>query len=464
MELAIVILAAGQGTRMRSALPKVLHPLAGKPLLAHVISAAKQLSPNSIQVIYGHGGEQVRQQIADADVDWVLQEQQLGTGHAVAQALPALSENQVNQINQTVLILYGDVPLISAETLQSLCEKSQSSGFSLLTAHLDDASGYGRIVRDAESGQVSSIVEEKDATENQCAIREINTGMMAVRMQDLERWVDALEDSNAQGEFYLTDIVAMAVAEGVAVETVTTDFLPEIQGVNNRLQLAELERHYQKMQAEQLLLDGVTLLDPNRFDLRGELTCGQDVSIDIDVIFEGNVKLGNRVKIGSHCVIKDAEIGDDTEIFPHSVIDSAQIGENCRVGPFARVRPGTKLIADVHLGNFVELKNATVERGSKINHLSYVGDSKVGQQVNIGAGVITCNYDGANKHKTVIGDRVFVGSDVQLVAPVSVADGATIGAGSTITKDVPAEELTLSRAKQMTLKGWKRPLKSEKKG
>ncbi len=439
---------------MRSSLPKVLHQIAGRPLLEHVVSGASALNPESIHVVYGHGGDQVKNQLSHLDINWAHQAEQLGTGHAVEQALPELKSAQ------TVLILYGDVPLIEPDTLRGLLNLSAESGFSLLTVSMDDPTGYGRIVRDS-SGAVARIVEQKDASEDELQIQEINTGILAVSADKLKGWIDALESNNAQGEFYLTDIVGMAVDEGVEIQTFSPSTLEEVQGVNDRLQLSQLERAYQHKQAEKLMLNGVTLLDPSRFDLRGTLDAAEDVTIDANVIFQGNVILGAGVVIGANCHITDAVIEAGTMVMPNSVIESAEIGPNCRIGPFARIRPGTKLTASAHIGNFVELKNAQVAEGSKINHLSYVGDSTVGARVNIGAGVITCNYDGANKHRTVIGDDVFVGSDSQLVAPLEIEDGATIGAGSTIVKSVPKDQLTLSRAKQTTIKGWRRPQKKD---
>ncbi len=437
---------------MRSSLPKVLHPLANKPLLEHVVETAATLHPDSIHVVYGHGGEQVQQQLAHLEVNWALQAEQLGTGHAVEQALPALQQEA------TVLVLYGDVPLIEAETLQTLLQAADQSGFGLLTVSLDNPTGYGRIVRD-QQGSVARIVEQKDATEAELQLNEVNTGIMALSRKRLNGWIEALENNNAQGEFYLTDIVEMAVADGVEVVAVNAPTEAEVQGVNDRLQLSQLERTYQRQQAEALMREGVTLIDPERFDLRGSLQCGQDVSIDINAIFEGNVVLGEGVKVGSNCHIKDAVIEAGTEILPNSVIESAHVGPNSRIGPFARLRPGAVLTGSNHIGNFVEVKKSEVGEGSKINHLAYVGDSTVGARVNIGAGVITCNYDGANKHQTIIGDDAFIGSDSQLVAPVEIEAGATIGAGSTIAKTAPANQLTLSRSKQITMRGWKRPVK-----
>lgn len=451
---AVIVLAAGQGTRMRSSLPKVLHSIAGRPLLEHVVASAASMNPDSINVVYGHGGDLVKERLSHLDINWVHQSEQLGTGHAVEQALPNI------QPGQTVLVLYGDVPLIEPETLHSLLGQSAESGFSLLTVSMEDPTGYGRIVRNTV-GAVERIVEQKDASEDELDIHEINTGILAVSAERLKIWIDALDSDNAQGEFYLTDVVELAVRDGVEIKTYSPSTVEEVQGVNDRQQLSYLERFYQRKQAEQLMQQGVTLIDPSRFDLRGRLDAAQDVTIDANVIFQGNVILGAGVEIGANCHIKDAVVEAGTVVLPNSVIDSAEIGPNCRIGPFARIRPGTKLTAAAHVGNFVELKNAQVAEGSKINHLSYVGDSTIGARVNIGAGVITCNYDGANKHQTVIGDDVFVGSDTQLVAPVEVGDGATIGAGSTIVKSVPESQLTLSRAKQVTIKGWKRPRKKE---
>jgi bifunctional UDP-N-acetylglucosamine pyrophosphorylase/glucosamine-1-phosphate N-acetyltransferase len=454
MALSIIILAAGQGTRMRSTLPKVLHPLAGKPLLEHVIDAATDLGAAKIHVVYGHGGEQVRESLAVHQVSWVGQEQQLGTGHAVAQALPAVADGD------QVLVLYGDVPLISTATLKRLLAAAGDGQFGLLTADLANPTGYGRILRNS-AGQVTGIVEQKDATQEQLGICEINTGFMATDATALKRWVAQLGNSNAQGEYYLTDVIAQAAAEGVIINAVAPQDLAEIMGVNNRAQLAELERDYQHQQAQRLLLAGVTLQDPARFDLRGHIEHGQDVSIDVNVILEGKVKLGDRVRIGAGCVIRNADIGDDTIIQPHCVIEDAIVGSNGRIGPFARIRPETVLAKDVHIGNFVEIKKSDIGNGSKVNHLSYIGDTSIGARVNVGAGAITCNYDGANKHHTIIEDDVFIGSDTQLIAPVKVGAGATLGAGTTLTRDAPPGELTYSRVKQETRMGWKRPVKKK---
>lgn len=450
--LEVIVLAAGQGTRMKSDLPKVLHPLAGRPLLAHVLNTGRALSPERLHVVYGHGGEKVRDALAAPDISWWKQEQQLGTGHAVEQAIPGLGEEGV------ALILYGDVPLVGTDTLKRLVDAASNGTLAVLTAILDDPSGYGRIIRDSDN-KVTCIVEHKDANDAERTIREINTGMMAMPIKRLRGWIKALDNNNAQGEFYLTDIIAMAAEQGFQVEGVVVDDVNETHGINDRVQLAQMERLYQQRQAEQLMREGVTLLDPSRFDLRGTLKCGKDISIDANVIIEGEVTLGDRVSIGAGCVIKNCSIGGDVTIHPMSVLEDARIGNECQIGPFARIRPDTELGAGARVGNFVEIKKSVIGHGSKVNHLSYIGDTEMGSEVNVGAGTITCNYDGANKHKTVIGDRVFIGSDSQLVAPVEVADEATIGAGSTITKDVPAGELTLSRNKQITVKGWKRPTK-----
>ena len=451
MNLEIIILAAGKGTRMRSALPKVLHPIAGKPMLAHVIDTARKLSPSAIHVVYGHGGESVRNALPDSDLSWVEQAQQLGTGHAVEQAMPAVADDS------TVLVLYGDVPLISETTLVHLLA-NVGDGVALLTVMLDDAQGYGRIVRDGQ-GRVLAIVEQKDANEAQQAIREGNTGILACNGGQLRGWLKQLDNENAQGEFYLTDIIALAEQQGLGVTGIVAESATEVAGVNDRVQLAQLERAYQRHCAERLMRSGTTLIDPARLEQRGELRAGEDCLIDIGCIFEGEVVLGDRVRIGANCVLRDVRIGDDVTIEPMSIIEQASIASHCSVGPFARLRPGTQLGEKAKVGNFVEIKNSALGSGSKVNHLSYIGDTQMGSEVNIGAGTITCNYDGANKHRTVIGDRVFVGSDSQLVAPVTIGDGATIGAGSTITRDAPEESLTLSRSAQKSINGWKRPVK-----
>ena len=453
--LTVVILAAGQGTRMKSDLPKVLHTIGGRPMLARVIDSARSLDPQAIHVVYGHGGERVREQLSDLPVSWIRQSQQLGTGHAVNQAMAEIADSQ------TVLVLYGDVPLISPETLSRLLAAAKGNSLGLLTAELPDPTGYGRIVRDA-AGKVRSIVEQKDAAPEQLAISEINTGMLAVNAGQLRRWLDSIDNRNSQGEYYLTDIVALAVEEGTDVNAISTPDLAEIEGVNNRIQLAELERVFQQRQANHLMLQGVTLRDPARFDLRGSLKVGRDVEIDIGVLIEGEVEFGDRCYIGPNCILKDVVLGSDVRIEANSVLESSSIGNHCLIGPFARLRPECRLADGVKVGNFVEVKKSTVDKGSKINHLTYVGDTRMGANVNVGAGTITCNYDGANKHLTVIGDDVFIGSDTQLIAPVTIGAGATIGAGSTITRDAPAGELTLSRGEQKTRTGWKRPIKTKR--
>jgi len=450
--LDIVILAAGKGTRMVSDLPKVLHRLAGLPLLQHVLNTARSLAPIRTLVVYGHGGDAVPQKIADPAIAWIKQEPQLGTGHALQQAAPHLDGDGLT------LVLYGDVPLIQQATLETLLQAASAGSAALLTVELPDPAGYGRIVRDA-GGKVAAIVEHKDASEAQRALREINTGVMALPTARLKGWLERLSNDNAQGEYYLTDVIAMAVADGIPVEARQPRHHWEVLGVNSPAQLAHLERLYQHEQAQRLLERGVRLADPKRLDVRGELACGRDVEIDIDCIFEGKVTLGDDVRIGAHCILRDVTVASGTRIAPFSLIEEAEVGADCRIGPFARIRPGTQLARDAHIGNFVEIKNSQVGTGSKINHLSYVGDSTVGKKVNVGAGTITCNYDGAHKHRTVIGDGAFIGSDTQLVAPVTVGENATIGAGSTITKDTPAEQLTLSRAKQISINGWKRPTK-----
>lgn len=450
--LSIVILAAGQGTRMQSARPKVLHTIAGRTLLAHVYVAASRIRSRRIHVVYGHGGRQVPDAHPDLDVDWVEQERQLGTGHAIMQVIDLIPPTD------DVMVLYGDVPLITHETLGRLEEAAQPSGFSLLTSIMDEPEGYGRIIRD-QSGAVIRIVEDKDASGEERAMQEVNTGMMVVRAKPLRAWLDKLELDNLQGEFYLTDIVALAVEQGIEVVPVSPDSPMEVYGINTKSQLAEMERYYQFVQAQELMRRGVTLLDPARFDLRGDLEVGRDVHIDVNVVIEGSVSIGNNVSIGPGTVIRDADIGNDVQVLSHCVIENAVIGNRCRVGPFARIRPETRLADQVHVGNFVELKKSHVGTGSKINHLSYVGDSEIGRNVNVGAGTITCNFDGVAKHKTVIEDDVFVGSDTQLVAPVKIGRGATIGAGTTVTRDVGKNTLALSRVEQTEVKDWKKPKK-----
>jgi bifunctional UDP-N-acetylglucosamine pyrophosphorylase/glucosamine-1-phosphate N-acetyltransferase len=437
---------------MKSDLPKVLHKLGGKPMLEHVVNTARQVGAREIHVVYGHGGEIVPRTLSQINVNWVEQAEQLGTGHAVEQAIPNFEEDE------TALILYGDVPLIRAQTLTRLVDAAQENEFGLLTAKLDNPTGYGRLIRD-DAGKVVRIVEEKDATDSERKIREINTGLMAVNAGRLKKWLSVLDNQNAQGEFYLTDVIAMAAQEGVTINAVLAENAIETMGVNNKVQLAQLEREYQSRQARELMQSGVTLLDPQRFDLRGNLTAGKDVVIDINVVVEGDVHLGDRVYVGPNTVLRNVTIGNEVTIKPNCVIEDARMGDHCQVGPFSRIRPDTQLSDHVHVGNFVEIKKSEVGSGSKINHLSYVGDTTVGHSVNIGAGTITCNYDGANKHRTIIGNNAFIGSDTQLVAPVTVGDNATIGAGTTLTRDAPAGELTLSRPKQVTISGWKRPVK-----
>jgi len=452
MDLGVIVLAAGQGTRMRSSLPKVLHALAGKPLLGHVLNTASLLNPRKTLVVYGHGGEQVQQAFPDPQVQWVEQAQQLGTGHAVQQAI-----RQVGDVDR-VLVLYGDVPLTPVETLNELLQESAESELGVLTAILDDPGGYGRMVRDPE-GRILRIVEQKDASEAELEIDEINTGIMVFDRKRLAGWLQRIDNSNAQGEYYLTDVIALAVAEGLEVSSAQTDIEEEVLGVNDRAQLARLERHFQRQQARELLLSGVSLADPERFDLRGRLQTGRDVFIDVNVVVEGDVELGEGVSIGPNCVLKDCRIGAGTSVFANSVIEQAAIGSEALIGPFSRIRPQAELADRVHVGNFVEIKKSRVGLGSKVNHLSYVGDADIGARVNVGAGTITCNYDGVNKSATVIGDGAFIGSNTALVAPVTVGSGATVGAGSTITRDVPADRLSVARGRQTTIEGWRRPTK-----
>jgi len=456
MSIKTIILAAGQGTRMRSSRPKVLHEIANKALLQHVYETSLSLENNQIFIIYGHGGETVKQALHDFDATWIEQKQQLGTGHAVQQAIHHVDDPD------TVLILYGDVPLLKAQTIQTLLHKVSLSSLALLTVNLDDPTGYGRIVRDKDHA-VLKIVEQKDANEVEAQIKEGNTGILACKGSQLKQWLSRLSNNNAQNEYYLTDIIEMAVEDGLSIETTQAGSQDEVLGVNNRSQLAHLERVYQLEQAQSLMEKGVTLRDPSRVDLRGSFAeLGQDIDVDINVIFEGVNRIGSNVKIGPNCLIKNASIANDAEILANSVIEDAVVGAASRIGPFARLRPQTELADHVHIGNFVEIKKSSVATGSKINHLSYIGDSEVGSKVNIGAGTITCNYDGVNKFKTIIEDGAFIGSDTQLVAPVTVGKNATIGAGSTITKDAPADQLTLSRTKQLSVPTWQRPVKKEK--
>lgn len=453
MEIKTIILAAGQGTRMRSSKPKVLHKISDRALLHHVYDTSNQLENNSIVIVYGHGGELVKQELQSLIVDWVEQKQQLGTGHAVQQA-----EKYIND-NDKVLILYGDVPLLKKSTIDKLLENVSQFSIGLMTVQLDNPKGYGRIVR-AKDGSVLKIVEEKDASEEEKLISEGNTGILATPGNLLKQWLSRLENSNAQKEFYLTDIIEMAAKDGVQVKTNQPETQDEVLGVNDRSQLAHLERAYQLEQANSLMEQGITLRDPSRIDVRGSFEqLGQDIEMDINVLFEGINSIGKNVKIGANCIFKNAVIGDDVEILPNCIIEDAIVGNSCRIGPFARLRPQAELASEVHIGNFVEIKKSTVASGSKINHLSYIGDAEVGSKVNIGAGTITCNYDGVNKFKTVIEDGAFIGSDTQLIAPVTIGKGATIGAGSTITKDTPEQQLTLSRTKQTSINGWQRPVK-----
>jgi bifunctional UDP-N-acetylglucosamine pyrophosphorylase/glucosamine-1-phosphate N-acetyltransferase len=453
MRLGIVILAAGQGTRMKSLTPKVLHALAGRPMLAHVLDVAAALAPARTVVVYGHGGEQVPAAFAGREgVAWVEQSPQLGTGHAVQQAMPQLGDVD------RVLVLYGDVPLIRTETLEGLLASEAPAV--LLTVCLPDPTGYGRIVRD-DAGRVLRIVEHKDASAAEHAIDEVNTGIVQLDRPCLEGWLGRLSNANAQGEYYLTDVVGMAVADGLEVEAVVAGDPLEVAGINDRAQLAQIERAWQARAADRLMRAGVTLLDPARFDLRGTLAHGRDVTVDVNVIFEGTVRLGDDVHVGANTVLRDCEVGDGVRILENCVIEDAYLGPGSRIGPFSRIRPGTRLEGEAHVGNFVEIKNAQIGLGSKVNHLTYCGDATIGRDVNVGAGTITCNYDGANKYRTVIGDRAFIGSNTALVAPVEVGAGATIGAGSTITRDAPAETLTLARAKQASIPGWQRPIKKK---
>lgn len=451
MSLEVIVLAAGKGTRMHSDLPKVLHPLAGRPMILHVLDTARGLEPVRISVVYGHGGEAVRSAVVEDDIRWVLQEPQNGTGHAVQVALPEAGDDT------TVLVMYGDIPMIGVDTLASLVRLSRDTGgLALLTIDLEDPAAYGRILR-GPSGSVCGIVEARDASAAQLAVREINTGFVAAPRGLLADWIRRLDNRNTQGEYYLTDIAALAVADGVSVQALKAVDPVEIRGVNSRQELAELERRMQRRIVEDLMERGVTIADPARVDVRGEVDIGRDGFLDVNVVLEGRVSIGNRVRIGPNCLLRDVEIGDGVEVHANSVVEGAYLGDDCSVGPFARVRPGTRLDSGARVGNFVETKNTTVGRNSKINHLSYVGDAIIGHDTNIGAGVITCNYDGVDKHRTIIGDNAFVGSDCQLVAPVRVGDDATVGAGTTLTRDAPAGQLTLSRAGQRSIANWRRP-------
>ncbi len=452
MPLNIVILAAGQGTRMKSDLPKVLQPLAGRPMLEHVLERCSGLGAGSVRVVYGYGGDLVPQALADWPVEWILQEQQLGTGHAVGQAMPGIADKGL------VLVLYGDVPLIRESTLGELLGKAGSGSLALLSVILTDPTGYGRVIRN-DRGQVQKIVEQKEARETELKVCEVNTGILACPAERLRDWLGKLGNDNSQGEYYLTDVIAMAVADQYPVEVLIAPGEIEVMGVNDKRQLAELESANRAEKAAGLMRDGVTLLDPARVDVRGKLSCGRDVVIDINAVFEGDVELGDGVNIGPNVIVRNSKLAAGCTVHANTVIEDAEIGESCELGPFARVRPGTVLGASVKLGNFVEVKKSHIGKGSKVNHLSYIGDTEIGERVNVGAGTITCNYDGANKFKTTIEDDVFIGSGVELVAPVTVEKGATIGAGSTICESAPANELTVARSRQTIVKGWKRPRK-----
>jgi bifunctional UDP-N-acetylglucosamine pyrophosphorylase / glucosamine-1-phosphate N-acetyltransferase len=452
MQLSVVILAAGQGKRMNSDLPKVLQPLAGQPLLQHVIGAARGVNPESIYVVYGHGGAQVQAALAHEQVEWILQADQLGTGHAVMQAMCVIPDDH------TVLVLYGDVPLIGAHSLSRLVAAAAEGSLAVLTVNLEDASGYGRIVRDAE-GRVTGIIEHKDASADQLKIREVNSGLMAAPAGRLREWLLALGTNNTQREYFLTDVVGGAVKEGVGIEAIPAAGELEVAGVNDKIQLARVEAGYRQLRAESLMLAGATLADPQRIDIRGDVQVGRDVFLDVNCVLTGKVRLAAGVKVGPNCVIANSSIGEGTEIFANSVIDGATVAEQCRIGPFARLRPGTVMHREVHIGNFVEVKNTEIGTGSKANHLTYLGDSRVGKGVNVGAGTITCNYDGANKWPTLIEDGAFIGSGSMLVAPVRIGVGANIGAGSTISASAPDNKLTLARSKQVTIEKWTRPAK-----
>ena len=456
MPISVVILAAGQGKRMKSDLPKVLQPVAGRPLLKHVIDAARQLGTDDIHVVFGHGGERVREALAAEKVTWALQAEQLGTGHALQQAMPGVPDDNL------VLVLFGDVPLVQSATMQRLIDAAaHGDALGVLSVRMKDPTGYGRIVRD-RAGTVARIVEHKDANQKERALDEVNTGLMAASAKRMREWLAQLRNDNAQSEYYLTDVVVMAAKAGLKVNAILADSEDEVLGVNDKVQLAEVESIHRRRRATELMLQGVTLVDPARFDARGSVTTGRDVYIDVNVVLEGKVSLGNRVRIGPNVVIRDSEIGDDTVVFPNCVIDSASIGPNCNIGPFARFRPSSRLAQGVHVGNFVEVKNSILGAGAKANHLTYLGDATIGEKVNVGAGTITCNYDGVNKWRTEIGAGAFIGSGAMLVAPVKIGAGATLGAGSTITKDAPDDKLTLERSKQLTLDGWKRPVKQPK--
>jgi len=455
MSLSVIILAAGKGTRMRSSLPKVLHPIADRPMVSHVIDSARQLDAKNIYVVYGFGGEVLKQQITGDDLTFVEQVEQLGTGHAVDQASPFVKDDE------DVLVLYGDVPLTKVTTLKSLLAVKSEAGMGLLSVYLSDPTGYGRIIRD-EKNTVIGIIEQKDANAEQLKINECNTGILLANGGDLKRWLANLSNDNAQGEYYLTDIIAAAHSENKIIATAHPDTEIEVEGANNRVQLAGLERAFQQRKAEELMIAGATLHDPARIDVRGELTVGEEVIIDVNCIFEGSVTIANGVKVGANCILKNCTIGEKSEIKPNSIIEEAKIADYCSVGPFARIRPGTTMLTDSHVGNFVEMKKTTMGEGAKAGHLSYLGDSEIGRKVNIGAGTITCNYDGVNKSQTVIGEGAFIGSNSSLVAPVNIGAMATVGAGSVIAKDVAADDLAVARGKQRNIAGWSRPTKRDK--
>lgn len=452
MSVVVIILAAGEGKRMRSLLPKVLHPVGGRPMLSHVVDTARALKPDAINIVYGHGGDRVKSRYGDADLRWCLQAEQLGTGHAVMQAVPQLDSDAM------ALVLSGDAPLVTPETLQRLVASLSGHAISLLSVFLDNPAGYGRIIREDQT-RVRRIVEEQDADAAQRAIREVNTGILVAKASELCRWLQRTGTDNAQREYYLTDCISLAVEEGGAVHAELCSDPDEVRGINDKVQLAQVERVYQRRQAFNLMRQGVSVLDPARLDIRGRVSAGRDVLLDVNVVLEGDIKLEDGASIGANCVIRNSAIGANTEVLPNCVIEEAHIGAHCRIGPFTRIRPHTSLGQKVHLGNFVEVKASRIDDGSKINHLSYIGNTEMGSRTNVGAGTIVCNYDGANKHQTTIGDDVFIGSDTQLVAPVAVGNGATIGAGSTVTKDAPPGELTLSRVRQTVIKGWRRPKK-----
>ena len=452
MSLKVAILAAGQGTRMYSRLPKVLHTLVDKPLLQWVVQAATALSPEETFVIYGHKGEQVKQTLTDIEVTWVEQTEQLGTGHALQQVLPSLNDSD------RVLVLLGDTPLISSETLQNLIANTAAHEVGIVTANVEQPHGLGRIIRN-QKDEIVNIVEEKDASESEKLINEINTGIMLLPVKSLKTWLVKLKSTNAKNEYYLTDVIAFAVVDSIAIKSVQPLFNEEVIGVNDRVQLAQLESVYQTWVAESLMLSGVTLRDPARFDLRGELDIDEDVSIDINVIIEGNVKIGRDTVIGANVQLKNVVLGEGVTILPNCVLEDAEVGNYCTIGPFARLRPGTELAGNVKVGNFVEIKKTSVDEGAKLPHHSYIGDAEIGKNVNVGAGVITCNYDGVNKHKTIIGDNAFIGTDSQLIAPVTIGADAYIAAVSSISKDAPAGKLTVARSRQKTIDGWKPPQK-----